>query len=165
METKTKVCDQQQAPTYKSLFLQPKLAAWLVKMRQVLTLSATLLFVVGCGGNAHELETAPVSGTVTLDGKPLPNGFVYIVPAKGRMAKGVINQDGSFVVGTYEADDGAQVGTHNVTVVAIPLGEGEKPAPGTVPIPPKYSTAKSSGLTIDVKAGEDNFKELKLSSK
>ncbi len=118
---------------------------------------------LGCGGSSHELETAPVSGRVTLDGEPLASGYVFVTPSRGRGAKGAIQSDGTFVLGTYESADGAQVGTHSVTVSPIPQDEGAGRRV-RVAIPRKYSRAKSSGLTFEVKPGEDNNLELALSS-
>jgi hypothetical protein len=62
------------------------------------------------------LETAEVRGTVTFDGRPLESGAVLFVPAHGRGATGTIQRDGTYVLGTYCAGDGATVGRHIVTV-------------------------------------------------
>lgn len=126
---------------------------------------ACLLLVPGCGGASHELETAAVSGTVKIDGRPLSSGYVYVLPSKGRMAKGIVQEDGSFVLGTYESDDGAQVGTHSVIVVPVPADEGSrKPDRSSVKIPRKYAKANNSGLTATVKSGDSNLLELDLQS-
>lgn len=126
-------------------------------------LAAFVMTTLGCGGSAHELDTATVSGSVTLDGQPLAAGYVTIVTKKGRMAKGAIEPDGTFVVGTYEKADGAQVGTHAVVVTPVPADEAGG-AQITMPIPEKYTRASTSGLTIIVKPGEDNILKLALSS-
>jgi hypothetical protein len=40
----------------------------------------TAVFItLGCGGS-HHLETAPVTGVVTIDGKPLGQGVVTFTP-------------------------------------------------------------------------------------
>ena len=124
--------------------------------------AAVLSAAFGCKPS-HELETAPVRGTVTLDDKPLPSGYVFVSPPRGRMAKGAINEDGSFTVGTYRSDDGAQVGVHPAVVQPVPGDEraGMDPA-RFVPSPPRYSAAASSGLTIDVKPGGENLVKLEL---
>lgn len=126
---------------------------------------ACLLLLAGCGGASHELETATVSGTAKIDGEPLSSGYVYVLPSKGRMAKGIVQEDGSFVLGTYESDDGAQVGTHSVIVVPVPADEGSrKPDRSAVKIPRKYAKASTSGLTVTVKSDDSNVLELNLQS-
>ena len=63
---------------------------------------------------------------VLLDGKPLTSGVVMIWHAKGRAANGTIQPDGKFERTTGSTGDGAQTGTHAVTVTrAAPDGERE----------------------------------------
>jgi hypothetical protein len=121
--------------------------------------------VAGCSRPSYQLQTAPVSGKVTLDGQPLTSGYVVIPTAKGRMASGRLQPDGTFVMTTYDEGDGAQVGTHPVIVNPIPLDEYAPPGQKRVPIPEQYTRAGTSGITIDVKPDEDNYLEINLSSK
>lgn len=123
---------------------------------------AFLAAFLGCGKPDHQLETAAVSGKITLDGAPLKSGYVFVTPSRGRMAKGTIQADGSFVLGTYSRADGAIVGTHPVTVNPIPQDEGAG-SRERVSIPRKYTQSSTSGLTIEVKADEDNEVEFTLS--
>lgn len=76
-----------------------------------------LLPSLGCS-KAGRLETEAVSGTVSLDGKPLTVGTVIFTPEMGRAATGPIRADGSYTLGTYRPDDGAILGRHRVTVMA-----------------------------------------------
>ena len=117
----------------------------------------------GCGRPAHQLDTAAVRGTVTLDGQPLPGGYVYVTPSKGRAAKGKIQSDGTFVLGTYQKADGVQVGAHPVTVAPVPSDE-LGPMEAAVSIPEKYQKARTSGLTIEVIPGDENEVALRLLS-
>jgi hypothetical protein len=74
--------------------------------RRVLFLGVLALSVplaVGCGGKGK------VSGTVTLDGQPLPAGTITFVPSKGPGAAGKI-EDGKYSV------TGVPVGKMTVTV-------------------------------------------------
>lgn len=120
----------------------------------------TMTLAVGCGGG-YELPTASVQGTVTLDGEPAKNGYVTIVPAKGRMARGAIQSDGSFVMGTYTKTDGVQLGTHPVTVKPVPVDEGDRKKDRTA-IPSRYGVVSTSGLKLEVTKGgvEDYLIEL-----
>ena len=133
-------------------------------------LLACVLLVVGCG-RGDRLETAEVAGTVTLDGEPVTQGTVLFTPEQGRVAKGEIRPDGSFSLGTYEDDDGAIVGKHQVTVVSLdrsglPDGRDEM-ADDSGPkwlIPRRYGNPAASGLTFQVEPDMANVAELKLSS-
>jgi hypothetical protein len=118
----------------------------------------------GCGRPAYQLETAPVSGRVTLDGQPVTSGYVFVVPSKGRMAKGSIQPDGTFALTTYETGDGAQVGSHSVIVTPVPRDEGFSGPRERNPIPAKYARAQTSGLTLDVKPDGNSEVLLELSS-
>jgi hypothetical protein len=135
---------------------RPAKTSWLL-------LSLAACCPLGCGDSSHELETAPVSGQVTLDGKPVTSGYVIVMPPKGRMARGPIQRDGTFVMGTYASADGAQVGLHPVVVTPMPVEEGGQLLDG-VAIPGKYGQAQTSGLSIDVQPGEQNNADFALTS-
>lgn len=59
-----------------------------------------LVAVAGCGSPPAS-ERVAVSGTVTLDGAPLPYGAILLVGAQGPKAGGVI-RDGKFAVAQEE---------------------------------------------------------------
>ncbi|CAD7694868.1 unnamed protein product [Ostreobium quekettii] len=120
---------------------------------------------VGCGQSSHELDTAPVSGRITLDGEPLPQGIVYVIPDKGRMAKALVKEDGTFELSTYHDGDGAQVGNHAAVVAALPPDELNASQKQTrVAVPKRYTQASTSGLTVNVEAGKTNEVEWALST-
>lgn len=120
---------------------------------------------IGCGKPAYQLETAQVRGTVTLDGRPLPSGYVVVLTTRGRMASGKLRPDGTFELTTYKEGDGAQVGTHPVVVNEVPPDElSSIPTQNRVPIPARYATAGTSGLQVIVKPGEDNVLDLNLTT-
>jgi hypothetical protein len=138
--------------------------------RMLALFSATAFVVSACCGcrNSNQLETAPVSGRVLLDGKPLTSGIVMFSPALGRAAKGSVQTDGSFVLGTYKTDDGAIVGKHKASVIAVrPPGSGESSAERTDNVfllPSRYAIPEESGFEFDVKEGEANKFTLELKS-
>ncbi len=141
-------------------------AGWLLTLAACGLASLSL----GCRGAADRVATAPVHGTVTLDGKPLPYGQVVFQPLSGRVAKGVI-KDGQFTLGTYEAADGAVLGRHRVSVTARKALEGEEPDAlpgisrfGPSLIPERYGDSASSGLEFEVTSG-DNVFHIELSSR
>ena len=141
---------------------------WQLAIHRSAAASATALAVftmIGCGRPAHQLDTAPVRGQVTLDGQPLPSGYVVVPTARGRMASGKIQPDGTFVLSTYEEGDGAQVGTHPVVVNEVPPDEfSSVPARNRVPIPSRYASAGTSGLQVTVQSGEENVLDLQLTT-
>jgi hypothetical protein len=93
---------------------------------------------------------------VKLDGQPFTEGFVTVTPAEGRMSKGTIQPDGSFVLGTYSDSDGVKIGTHPVTVLPPTAVEGAPLSAAALSLPRRYSVAVTSGITVDVKPNTDN---------
>ncbi|TWU28669.1 hypothetical protein [Bythopirellula polymerisocia] len=123
-------------------------------------LMVNTLCLVGCGGSGDGL--APVHGVVTLDGKPLTEGFVLVTPAEGKMAKGTIQADGAFVLGTDTNSDGVKIGTHPVSVIPPPAQEGMPISTTAKSLPQRYTNARTSGITVDVKPDADNELTLEL---
>ncbi len=75
----------------------------------------SLLAGLGCSTSGKPIK---VEGVVMLDGKPLPNAAITLLPddAQGRPASGVSGTDGSFRLTTLSSGDGAMAGTYKVTV-------------------------------------------------
>jgi hypothetical protein len=128
-------------------------------------------FIAGCSSSSG---TAPVSGRVTYQGKPVPNAHVSFTPAEGtsRAAEGLTDAGGEFTLRTFTTNDGALVGKYRISVIARgpdrPLKPGEvgsgmpgETMPGDPIIPTKYFAPDTSGLTYEVKRGR-NHVELEL---
>ena len=115
-----------------------------------LLIGATLTcFVVGCGGSGF----ATVTGKVVFPDKtPLSKGNVVFSPAdSGTMsAQGVIQEDGSFRLGTRTASDGAPPGKYRVAI------EPYEDKAGPV-IDRRFEDPKLSGLEYTVVAGSNDF--------
>lgn len=131
---------------------------------------ASLLVIAGCGAS-HELETAPVTGMVTLDGTPLTEGAVLFLPLKGRGSTAAIQSDGTYSMITYGSNDGATVGQHRIVVKTLndTTVTDKDPVPtstrqNTSVIPIRYQSVKTSGLEFDVKPGVDNVFDIKLTT-
>src|SRR5690606_26352927 len=73
--------------------------------------------LAGCG-KKQPFETAKVTGSVTLDGKPVTEGSVLFTPAQGWPASGKLDTEGHFTLSTYEDQDGAIVGKHEIAIIA-----------------------------------------------
>lgn len=131
------------------------------------------LTVCGCfGGSAENIERAAISGTVTYDGKPLPEGSIQFVPdtdssgkpLRGKAVQAMIS-DGAY---RLEADRGATVGMNQVLINAskktgkFQESDGQKTEILKQYLPAKYNT--SSTLKYEVKSGE-NTADFALESK
>ncbi len=126
------------------------------------------LILPGCGDDPDLPPVADVSGVVTVDGKPLERGTIQFVPdssqgTSGPPAVGSIGPDGRYTLETAGVE-GAIVGFHKVSVYAVDEPEDETLPPRLL-IPRRYFTPDTSGLTAEVKAGEDNELDFPLKSK
>jgi len=115
-------------------------------MKKHIFLHSLILFIfmlTGCGDNVR------LRGTVTFsdDGSPLPMGTVNFAK-DGYLARGIIKEDGSYVVGSLSSNDGLLPGTYRVYVT----GAYREVAPGLDEslIDHKYHTPDTSGLVCEV---------------
>ena len=89
-------------------------------MRMRLLFCPTVCLLVGCAGQG----LAPVSGRVTLDGKPAANVHVSFQPMAtggninpGGGSYAIVDEDGRFTLKTVDGDKrGAVVGKHRVEI-------------------------------------------------
>ena len=73
--------------------------------------------LVGCKGGVAGPPTEPVSGVVTLDGKPVAQANVVFVPdGSGQAAAGITDEAGKYTLTTTNPQDGAVVGKYKVMV-------------------------------------------------
>lgn len=81
-----------------------------------LLLVTVCLLSCGCGSKP---DMVPASGTVTVEGKPLPAGRILFEPVGASAAVSAVGdiQDGAFELFTYEDGDGVQPGTYYPTVM------------------------------------------------
>lgn len=136
--------------------------------RLLIILGASSLALVGCGGAGDPFPREPVSGVVTLDGKPVPAGMITFTPIGGAepVASGVI-RDGHFEL---PRADGPAPGSHRVTIWSRgPTGrkvvDADNPKQlidefGDL-IPARYSF--QSDLTAEVRAAAENAFDFRLS--
>lgn len=117
--------------------------------------------LAGCGGGDRP-DLAPVSGKVTLDGKPLDGARVIFEPEEGRPSYGMTNESGEFTI-EYATDvPGAVVGSHTVRIRTGIADADDPEAPRPLEtIPARYN--QDSTLKEDVK-DEDNSFEFSLES-
>ena len=135
-----------------------------------LFVAAGVLTCLGCGPSRP--ATAPVSGKVTYQGKPVAEGRITFLPEHGRPAMGTLGVDGSYRLTTFKADDGAAPGKYKVTIDATHVSGGAEPKSfqdeqrlmnsGNVPkvtrlVPEKFSRPETSTLTAEVKPGPNTI--------
>ena len=106
------------------------------------------LVSMGCGNRSYDV--APVSGRITLDGKPLANAQVIFQPiaGAGKNAEpgpgsyGKTDADGRYTLETVEpAEPGAVVGRHRVTISTANFSAN--PADDSAAAMPKETLPKS----------------------
>jgi len=113
-----------------------------------------------------------VTGTVTLDGKPLSGATIVFAPQQGRPACGVTDARGRSALSTFDKDDGALPGVYRVTITAGDSQDSAKPNQGQPhravadkpAIPARYSVPAMTELTTDVRPGT-NVWDFELSSR
>ena len=117
---------------------------------RLVALCLLVLLVAGCGPSGP--ETYPVSGTVTWNGDPLPEGDIVFSPVDGSIAPDA----GKIVDGKFEFQ--AQPGEKRVEIDATRESGEVDPvmhmAPREAYIPSKYNS--ESILKATVTAGGDN---------
>jgi hypothetical protein len=119
-----------------------------------------LVSAFGCHKGPAKVQ---VTGTVKFsDGSPLNTGTVFF-EGKNYSARGAIGADGSFTMGTVDADDGVVPGKYGVAIIAneaiSQTGVSDEDFYETKLTEPKplvaakFANAATSGLTCDVTAG------------
>ncbi|MFG0332897.1 MAG: hypothetical protein ACF8TS_05995 [Maioricimonas sp. JB049] len=127
----------------------------------IVSIAVVAALVSGCGGGSDGRVTA--SGTVSLDGQPLPDGSVTFFDENGGSAGVGIIENGRFSVSEASSSTGIQPGTYKVAVQSwesepgAVTDEGEIIVEGTSRIPEKYNSSETSGLTAEVGEGENQF--------
>lgn len=104
-----------------------------------------LLLPAGCTGKLGKM--VPVSGKVSVGGKPVASGQVVYVPEKnlgGAIISGKID-NGTYTL-TTDGKDGAPLGRYKVFLTTSTPGAKESGAS----INAKYSSPNTSGLTREV---------------
>ena len=133
----------------------------------LISLAACLLAVVsGCGGDA--IDRLAVSGEVTLDGQPLDDASITLVPVGQGPSAGAEISEGSFAI---ERSVGPSPGKYRVEIRAY-RGTGEQipddDAPGEMTeqteqiIPRRYN--RDTELEVEVTVDGDNHFQFALES-
>ena len=136
------------------------------KCNLALVLGFTLLLSSGgCGRDPNLPKLEPVSGTVTLNGRPLTNASVTFVPTgttQGSGATGATGPDGKYVLES-RGERGVPAGEYRVVVNKLVMPDGSDfPLNSDVPpiessaremLPRHYSDEATSTITKTVPEG------------
>ena len=112
-----------------------------------------LFLCLGCGDGRP--ARVAVSGQVLIDGEPLQQGNIKIVPEGARPSAGTIAEDGRFTLTCYDGNDGVVPGTHRVQISASELLDGSKVKWWA---PKKYSDFRRSELVYEISEATDDLK-------
>jgi hypothetical protein len=130
-------------------------------------LLAAVLAAPGCAGSEDDLPREAVSGTVTLDGKPLADGSIQFTPATNAggtaVGGGSTIENGRFSIAR---EKGLVPGSYKVAISAADQKKRDEPTKGPVNkrsglakelIPAKYNSQTT--LTAEIKkGGSDDLK-------
>lgn len=138
---------------------------------------AALVCAAACGcGKASgppKVQTMPVKGKVTLDGKPLAGAaVVFSVVYPPVVFAGRTQDDGTYELQGLAGGESSLAGNYKVTISRMvkpdgsPLGADEAPANvgATEQLPARYSQIDATKLSADVAAGGGTF-DFDLTSK
>lgn len=120
----------------------------------------SVIAISGCGSDGPELTE--VTGTVTLDGKPVAGATISFLPSgeTGSPSYGKTDPQGKYELGYSFNAMGARLGSYNVEIATSKLSKeeieeikasGEEVPETSIAIPDKYKAANA--LTAEVKSG------------
>jgi hypothetical protein len=137
----------------------------------LISICVGLVAFLGCGTGTDNPPTYPVTGTVTLKGKPVAGADIVFVPSTPDALAAFAKSDaeGKFAMRTFEPGDGAVTGSYKVKVMKLEQGdveetpvfdsteaeaeiyvEGDPVKPPKNLLPPRYADHNVSGLTVSV---------------
>ena len=154
-------------------------AAFLTQWKKPLSIAAGSLavlllayffFPANLFGRSGRVAVYAVQGKIEFEGKAIPNAAIYLHPIgetdpQTPRPRGTAREDGSFVLGTYGNDDGAPAGEYKVTVQWYKRAELKDADGGRLQknlLQARYAAATTSGLTVEIRAGENQIPVIKL---
>src|SRR5690349_8597434 len=123
----------------------------------VTAIALLLAGIVGCGS----ATTYPVTGKIVFkDGTPFSGGLVRFRPVDEKLqvsARGDIQSNGTFILGTYKEDDGAVPGKYQVAITPPPRPKVREKPVGRPVMDPRFENFETSGLEFEVARHKNNF--------
>ncbi len=121
-----------------------------------LAVTATLIFVAGCGRSGPAV--VPVTGVVKVNGQPMADVFVEFQPNKeGWGSRGKTGADGKFELFYRDGEKGAEAVKHKVKISTLVEQDDESKDPikkkgRPEMLPPQYN--EKSTLEADLSGGD-----------
>ncbi len=116
-------------------------------------IALAVIAVIGCSPQPYEGRTAKVSGNVSLGGAAVTTGNVLLMMEDGHAANCAIGSDGAYA-------SECRPGKYKVAITPPELIDplaGASGGAGRVSIPTRYQDLGTSGLTVELKAGDNTF--------
>jgi hypothetical protein len=137
------------------MFIAPKIDDVLARrlIRRATIAALALACILGCGDGRPRL--IPVSGRVSIDGRPVEHGNIRVYPDSYRAASAKLGPGGRFELSTYEPGDGCLPGKHAVTVNALEVIDANSQRWHA---PKNYRNVETSGLLIEIDNPTDSVK-------
>ena len=142
---------------------------------QAAFLATSVVVAIGCSKSrdSNQLPVFPVTGHLSVNGQAPSGAFVVLHPKSGTATapngeavhpRAVVKPDGSFVVGTYGADDGAPSGEYSLTVEwrKIVRSSDGSPVLGPNVVPAKYARPQSSPVSIKIAEKSNELNPIKV---
>jgi hypothetical protein len=127
-----------------------------IERRKLCLAASALILLSGCSSKPYEL--APVSGVVTLDGKPVPGTVVNFQPmaengkTPGPGSTGRCDETGHYVLQTIRDEPGAAAGTHRVRIYSYspesPVSQDSDSGPPKEQFPNRYNYGSQLTLVV-----------------
>ncbi len=153
------------SPSAKEVISSPGDIVALLRERPIyaVLLGSGLLWLIVFGSrgcNDNRVPTYPVRGRVVFaDGSAVRTGKIEFESDEyGTTSTGSTNEDGSFVLGTYESADGAPAGGHRVIVMQLVIQDPtiKHSKDHGAPVDPRFARYEASGLTATVTPSDGN---------
>jgi hypothetical protein len=139
------------------------------RLPRLIAAGILLGLIGGCGKTQVErVAVAPVSGSITFDGKPAPGALIVLHPKGGSTpvapkARAQVEADGTFRFSTYDSGDGVPPGEYVATITWYQLTrQGGEVKAGPNVLPPKFANPKTSPWEVRVAEGSASIPPLKL---
>ncbi|MFO0977317.1 MAG: carboxypeptidase regulatory-like domain-containing protein [Planctomycetaceae bacterium] len=134
------------------------------RCRLLISLLCLMAFQPGCGESRP--KAYPTRGKVVFsDGSPVRLGTIELLSQEHKInATGTIQQDGSFVLGTWTPNDGACAGKHIAIVTQLIVNDGmtKHQLDHGAPVDPAYASYSTSPLFVVIEAKDMNDIEFKV---
>jgi hypothetical protein len=130
----------------------------------------SLGFPLNLFGTTSRPKVHPARGQLFFEEKPTPGASVVLDPVGVKepnfpRPQGVVKDDGSFVLGTFDKDDGVPLGEYRVMVTwfakRTTLDADGSPLPKNL-LPAKYGKFGTSDLTVRIAEGDNQLPVIKL---